>query len=454
MFRSTMRYQQTKTDTKLSSHASILNYEKATTYNENTNSGKEGICVKKRFIIRISGIGILLVSFLLICWIKIRSNEQEAWEQQNSQESQEQFSEGQSESEQQNQQTFVEAEENVTSQEETLIEKEIMWKDAYINFIYNIPKGLEELEDPYDFRRLANDSDTEYWLYLGIHDFDGNDIPELIMGDGASIGIFTYENNALTKITDLYMQDHWGAINGVHFWDNSIILESDGSDGSGFVGLTYKDGEYISGNYCQYHPAETMLNNKKVTYEEFCEVFIAFTSDGEVGNPYSLNKMHLVKDGDTWFWLTKEEKRIFDNVIDYISYNMKDIEIVPAQVQVHKSWYRDERQQPEEFLGPRSESKLIFCVVFVESVTENSFTFDVREVVYSTGEVTEFISDATAYFIEDGKKAVYYGEDTTLYFWFGDDQIDPIIGCMTITGMEKLENIRYLNTDIPGHEAN
>lgn len=131
-----------------------------------------------------------------------------------------------------------------------------------------------------------------------------------------------------------------------------------------------------------------------------------------------------------------------------------DIEIVPAQVQVHVGSYIDEREQPEEFLGPISESKLIYCVVLVESVTEKSFTFDMREVVYRTQEVTEFISDGTAYFIEDGKKAIYQGEDTTLYFWFGDDQIDPIIGCMTITGMEKLENIRYLNTDIPGHEAN
>lgn len=47
----------------------------------------------------------------------------------------------------------------------------------------------------------------------------------------------------------------------------------DAPGGNGYVCLTYEQGEYISGFYCDYHPKEATINEKPVSEEEFRQQF-------------------------------------------------------------------------------------------------------------------------------------------------------------------------------------
>lgn len=131
---------------------------------------------------------------------------------------------------------------------------------------------------------------------MGFHDFDQDGIPELILGDGVSVGVFTYKNNTVEKVTDLYEPEDWMAINGLHYKNNSIVLESNGSDGSGYVCFTYYEGEYITGFHDDYNPKEATLNNKKTTYEEFSKLFSI--EDLMDNSSISLNKLDDVDFND------------------------------------------------------------------------------------------------------------------------------------------------------------
>lgn len=126
-------------------------------------------------------------------------------------------------------------------------------------------------------------------------------------------------------------------------------------------------------------------------------------------------------------------------------------EYVNAQVKVFEGSYIDERGLYDT--GPAEESDLIYCYVMINEVTDNSFDFEINEVVLKTGEIENVVPESTAYFVEDGKKAVYDNTNEKLYFVFEDDQVNPIIGRMTIIGIEKLEGNIYINNEIPGHEA-
>lgn len=140
------------------------------------------------------------------------------------------------------------------------------WQASYRDIISNIDNII--LADPCDLRK-----GLRKYFYIGIHDFDDNDVPELIIGDTVSIAIFTYENNTSKKIADLYEPEHWGGINGLRFIDNKLFLSNNGSDGSGYVGFTYDKGEYLTGIYDDYSPERAYINDKKVSGEEFRQLF-------------------------------------------------------------------------------------------------------------------------------------------------------------------------------------
>ena len=117
------------------------------------------------------------------------------------------------------------------------------------------------------------------YIYIGVHDFDDSGNLELIIGDGISAAIFTYEKGKAKKVADLYEPDYWGAINRLSYKDNCIVIESHGNGsgdapgGNGYVCFTYEQGEYISGFYCDYHPEEATINKKPVSEEEFRKQF-------------------------------------------------------------------------------------------------------------------------------------------------------------------------------------
>lgn len=138
------------------------------------------------------------------------------------------------------------------------------WESLYRNVI---AKAKDYELDPYD-------SGLGYLprLYLGLHDFNGDGIPELVFGDGAAISIFTVEDNTLKKVTDLTMTEDWGSINGVYYKDNTLLLESAGSDGCGYEGFTYKD-KYITGFYSDYEPDTATINGTTTSASEFSKLF-------------------------------------------------------------------------------------------------------------------------------------------------------------------------------------
>jgi len=143
------------------------------------------------------------------------------------------------------------------------------WQAAYLDIISNFPDNLLNLRD---FRDITYWTDTEKYMYLGIHDFDADDIPELIIGDGTSMAVFALRGGRIEKCADLTMQCCWPCIDGIAFRDNVILTECDGSGGSGYTALIYKNGEWITAVYCEYHPEQCTVNGKPATYEEFCIV--------------------------------------------------------------------------------------------------------------------------------------------------------------------------------------
>ena len=141
------------------------------------------------------------------------------------------------------------------------------WEDAYKEIVRNMESYLA---DPYILRQEQERADNDSCIgYIGIHDFDDDSVPELIIGDDVSVGIFTYYNGSVKKIADLYEPEDWGCINGVHYKDNTVILINSGSDGSCYVCLSCHDGEYITGVFDEYNPDTATVNGKEVTEEEF-----------------------------------------------------------------------------------------------------------------------------------------------------------------------------------------
>ena len=141
------------------------------------------------------------------------------------------------------------------------------WEEAYRIIIRNIDSNLS---DPYNYNFGFNGH-----AYLGIHDFDDDGIPELIIGDAVSAAVFTYEDGNAVKVTDLYEPEDWGGINGLYYKDNHIVLVNNGSWGSGYVCFTYdeSDGGYVIGVYDDYNPDKGIINGEQVTGEAFRQQF-------------------------------------------------------------------------------------------------------------------------------------------------------------------------------------
>ena len=145
------------------------------------------------------------------------------------------------------------------------------WEDAYKEIVRNMESYLT---DPYALRQELDQANSDSCIgYIGIHDFDDDGVPELMIGDGISIGIFIYEDGMAKKIADLYEPEVWGCINGAHYRENTIILVNNGSDGSCYVCLSYHDGEYVTGVFDEYNPDTATVNGKEVTEEEFKKWF-------------------------------------------------------------------------------------------------------------------------------------------------------------------------------------
>ena len=173
------------------------------------------------------------------------------------------------------------------------------WEDAYKEVVRNMESYLA---DPYISRQES------HWVngnscvgYIGIHDFDDDNVPELIIGDDVSVGIFTYYNGMVKRIADLYEPEDWGCINGMYYKNNTVILINSGSDGSCYVCFTYDDGEsstqgreYVIGIYDEYNPEVAIINDRMTTGEEFRKRFDLI----ELLDNSSIPRSRIIKDDE------------------------------------------------------------------------------------------------------------------------------------------------------------
>lgn len=156
---------------------------------------------------------------------------------------------------------------NLIQESAALTNQENNWQNAYQEII---DQGGGHLPDPY---QLRGEDGLNSSFYVGIHDFNGDGIPELILGDGISISVYTYQNHGLEKVADLYEPEGWYMIHDLYIQNNCLILVSNGTDGCGYVGFTYREGSYLTGTYEDSSPDQSVLGGEKSGFKEFNHVF-------------------------------------------------------------------------------------------------------------------------------------------------------------------------------------
>lgn len=156
---------------------------------------------------------------------------------------------------------------NLIQESAALTNQENNWQNAYQEII---DQGGGHLPDPY---QLRGEDGLNSSFYVGIHDFNGDGIPELILGDGISISVYTYQNHGLEKVADLYEPEGWYMIHDLYIQNNCLILVSNGTNGCGYVGFTYQDGSYLTGTYEDSSPDQSVLGGEESGFKEFNHVF-------------------------------------------------------------------------------------------------------------------------------------------------------------------------------------
>lgn len=182
----------------------------------------------------------------------------------------------------------------VDTNDETIGEKQECetfedWQSAYKYVICNAEKYLA---DTTGFRVELGQPELGRWAYLGVHDFEEDGIPEFIIGDSVTVSVFTYGDGTIEKIKDLV--NPWGGINGLHFKNNMLCAENDGSDGSCYLYFGYYKGNYVTGVYDDYQPDKILLNGERVSYEEFCKIF----GEPEYENVAEGRRQYLLVEGE------------------------------------------------------------------------------------------------------------------------------------------------------------
>lgn len=142
------------------------------------------------------------------------------------------------------------------------------WQEAYRQILLADPERyLAEADTDVDIKNRQ--------LYLGIHDYDRDEVPELIIGDLCSAAVFTFREQEARKIADLYMPDSVWCINGFYAGGDSISLQCSGSGGTNFVNFGYMDGGYVLGFYTEncddYDPP--VINGAPATLAQMDQIY-------------------------------------------------------------------------------------------------------------------------------------------------------------------------------------
>lgn len=196
------------------------------------------------------------------------------------------------------------------------------WQSAYLEVIYHLWDYLAPRYEPRtyeDTRKKWNDPMNLSSFWLGLHDFDGDGILELITGDGWGLAVFTYENGNVRKIVDLCDPDLsavW-CVNGVYFKENSICAACAGSGGVNVVNFGYIEGEYVLGHYNEQTPTNPVtINGKEATKEEVEEIYPNKLEEGE-----RKERLWLVNENGTWIikHYESDEESVLDMDFDFDS---------------------------------------------------------------------------------------------------------------------------------------
>lgn len=170
----------------------------------------------------------------------------------------------------------------------------ITWQDVYRQIILSDPRNYLAVE-------LSPEISMEdRQLYLGIHDYDRDGTPELIIGDSWAAAVFTYADGQAEKLADLCIPDTVWCINGLHARGNSISVHCDGAGGGDFVNFGFWDGEYVLGIYTglsnDYDPP--LINGKTGSIDQMNRIY---PTDYASYSEDDLKEMvHLVRKGNDW----------------------------------------------------------------------------------------------------------------------------------------------------------
>lgn len=146
------------------------------------------------------------------------------------------------------------------------------WQSAYLDIIRDLPSFLV-CSDPDNYRQKDYYDPNNNRVYLGIHDFDGDGIPELLAGDTISMAVFTFADGRAEKLYDLFYPDRNWCINGVSFKGNCISLGCSGSGGTDWVNFGFLDNKYQLGLYSEISNSAVIINEKESTLEELNKIY-------------------------------------------------------------------------------------------------------------------------------------------------------------------------------------
>ena len=168
------------------------------------------------------------------------------------------------------------------------------WQDVYRQIILSDPRNYLVVEPSPEI----NMEDRQ--LYLGIHDYDRDGTPELIIGDSWAAAVFTYADGQAKKLADLCIPNTVWCINGLHAKGNSISVQCDGAGGGDFVNFGFWDREYVLGIYTglsnDYDPP--LINGKTETIDQMNRIY---PTDYASYSEDDLKEMvHLVRKGNDW----------------------------------------------------------------------------------------------------------------------------------------------------------
>ena len=186
------------------------------------------------------------------------------------------------------------------------------WQEAYRSVILCDRQKL--LADP-DNLRYPEDT----YIYLGIHDFEGDGIPELIFGDGVSLAVFTFSEGAVIRIADLCFPGIVWCVNGVAFQGSGMSVMCAGSGGTDYVNFGYIDGQYVLGLYAPREHMEPTINGKTCTVEDINRIHT--TDYDAIAQEAFREKMQLVFENGQWILkLPSGEEVSVDETLDFMRF--------------------------------------------------------------------------------------------------------------------------------------